>query len=130
MVKTERRKQWEESLPERNKMLRLQLQVLKDSIKRDKMTLHYVKKEENIKFLKRSINAQKVIIRAVKHELQRAELSKPTYRLNKWGVYEGPTCSICGGRIEEGNIEVDEDEYCHLCGHTINWKVEVREGKN
>ena len=109
MAKTERRKKWEESLPERHKVLRLHLQVLKDSIKLDKKALRYAKDEERIAFLKRSVNAQKVIIRALRNELGYNMYP----RVKPFSV--GFHCRWCGQMVEF------RDGYCSRCGKELNW---------
>lgn len=110
MAKTERRKKWEESLPERNKVLRLQIKVLKASIKRDKEMMKHAYDENDKAFFKRSVNAQNVIIRAVKRDLDAGGNAK----VKPSGL--GFECAWCHGRVQI------TDKYCWQCGKKLNWR--------
>lgn len=109
MAKTEHRKKWEESLPERIKVLRLHLKVLKAGIKRDKMEMKYALDEDMMAFLKRSVNAQNVVIRAIKRDLDYCGNAK----VKPSGL--GFECAWCHGRVQI------TDKYCWQCGKKLNW---------
>ena len=109
MAKTEHRREWEKSLPERHKVLRLQIQVLKASIKRDKEAMKYVYDDGDKAFFKRSVNAQNVVIRALRNELGYNRVPKAV-----WPSFE-VACQWCGQGVEFG------DKYCTRCGRELNW---------
>lgn len=106
---SKKKQEWEETLPNREKFLRINMRVLRASIKEEKLALKYVDNDEKAK-IKNCINAQNVIIRAMKHELERGKVAK--VKKNATG---GFYCSNCYQLIRR------YDNYCAVCGRTLRW---------
>lgn len=115
---SKKKQEWEENLPNREKYLRINMRVLRASIKEEKLALKYVDNDEKDK-IKKCINAQNVIIRAMKHELERGGSCKAIFqhlRCNAWlpdlPVYQ---CSACRIRFWDDK----KYSYCPNCGRKI-----------
>ena len=106
MISKKKRK-WEETLPNREKFLRINMRVLRTSIKEEKLALKYVDDDEKDK-IKKCINAQNVIIRAMKHELERGKVAK--VKRNFTGAFY---CSNCRQIVQQ------YDNYCAVCGRKL-----------
>lgn len=111
---TPKRKQWWDSLPTNEKILRVNLKAQRIllSVDKEAFTNHKDKKTSIAKMVRR----QKVLIKAIKHELDRTT-KKVAYK-----NYNGLTeyrCEKCGGTI----FEVISQSYCCWCGRKIErWK--------
>lgn len=106
---SKKKQEWEENLPNREKYLRINMRVLRASIKEEKLALKYVDKDEKDK-IKKCINAQNVIIRAMKHELERGKVAK--VKRNAEGEFY---CSNCCQFVQR------YDNYCAVCGRKLRW---------
>lgn len=106
---SKKKREWEETLPNREKFLRINMSVLRASIKEEKLALKYVDNDEKAK-IKNYINAQNVIIRAMKHELERGRISK--VKRNAKGEFY---CSDCCQFV------MRYDNYCSTCGRKLRW---------
>ena len=106
---SKKKQEWEENLPNREKYLRINMRVLRASIKEEKLALKYVDNDEKNK-IKKCINAQNVIIRAMKHELERGKVTK--VKRNVAGVFY---CSNCCQFL------MRYDNYCSTCGRKLRW---------
>ena len=107
------RKQWWDSLPQREKMLREQILDVKREISMAKYSLQLgCFKPKAIKLIIAGMKKQKVTLTALKHELDRTT-KKVAYK-----NYNGLTeyrCEKCGGTI----FEVISQSYCCWCGRKI-----------
>lgn len=107
---TPERKQWWDSLPTNEKILRVNLKAQRIllSVDKEALTNHKDKKTSIAKMVRR----QKVLIKAIKHELDRTTVATYTER------YEGATgicrCEKCGGTFEDIG-----QTYCCWCGRKI-----------
>lgn len=113
---TPERKQWWDSLPEREKMLREQIWEIKSEISWAKHRLQLgCFTPKAIKHIITGIKKKKVVLAALKHELDRTtaivyagyyQEAFPTCRCKKCGgifYYAGQShCCWCGRRIVEG----------------------------
>lgn len=106
---SKKKQEWEETLPNREKYLRINMRVLRASIKEENLALKYVDDDEKDK-IKKCINAQNVIIRAMKHELERGRVSK--VKKSTTGVVY---CSNCCQFVQR------YDNYCAACGRRLRW---------
>lgn len=109
---TPERKQWWDSLPQREKMLREQIEKTKIEISHSKFALQVCLTDEDIKWFISRIKKKKVVLTALKHELDRTT-KKVAYK-----SYNGLTeyrCEKCGGTI----FEVISQSYCCWCGRKI-----------
>lgn len=106
---SKKKQEWEENLPNREKYLRINMRVLRASIKEEKLALKYVDNDEKDK-IKKCINAQNVIISAMKHELERGKVAK--VKKNATGKFY---CSNCYQLIRR------YDNYCAVCGRKLRW---------
>lgn len=110
---TPERKQWWDSLPEREKMLREQILETKSEISWAKHTLQLCCfTPKAIKRIITGIKKKKVVLTALKHELDRTT-KKVAYK-----SYNGLTeyrCEKCGGTI----FKVISQSYCCWCGRKI-----------
>lgn len=110
---TPERKQWWDSLPEREKMLREQILETKGTISKSKFALQRGRLTDNDKkWVISRIKKKKVVLTALKHELDRTT-KKVAYK-----SYNGLTeyrCEKCGGTI----FEVISQSYCCWCGRKI-----------
>lgn len=109
---TPKRKQWWDSLPKREKMLREQILVVKSEISWAKHRLRLISfTPKAIKRIISQMKRQKVVLTALKHELDRTTVVTYT------GCYEY-RCKKCGG-----TFEYFEQSYCCWCGREIKeWK--------
>lgn len=111
---TPERKQWWDSLPEREKMLREQILNIKSEISMAKYSLNLgCFKPKAIKLIIAGMKKQKVTLTALKHELDRTT-KKVAYK-----GYNGLTeyrCEKCGGTI----FEVISQSHCCWCGRKID----------
>ena len=104
---TPERKQWWDSLPEREKMLREQIKETKIEISHSKFALQVCLTDEDIKWFISRIKKKKVVLTALKHELD------STTVVTYIGCYEY-RCKKCGGTFEDF-----EQSHCCWCGRKI-----------
>ncbi len=110
---TPERKQWWDSLPEREKMLREQILDVKREISMAKYSLQLgCFTPKAIKLIIVGMKKQKVTLTALKHELDCTTAATYT------GRYEGALaiyrCEKCGGTFENFG-----QSYCCWCGRKI-----------
>lgn len=110
---TSERKKWWDSLPEREKILRKQIGAIKIEISYWKYALQIdCFKDKAKKRLIPKIKEQKVVLTALKHELDRTTVATYT------GRYEGALaiyrCEKCGGTFENFG-----QSHCCWCGRKI-----------
>lgn len=107
---TPERKQWWDSLPANEKILRenLKAQRILLSVDKEALTNHKDKKTCIAKMIRR----QKVLIKAIKHELDRTTVATYVGRLTE-GV-STYRCKKCGGMFENF-----EQTHCCWCGRKI-----------
>lgn len=101
---SKKRQEWEEALPDREKFLRANIRMFRECVKEGKLILKYVSggaKDE----IKKCINAQNVIARAMKHELERGKAARV-----KKSATMGFYCSKCSMFVHQ------YDNYCANCG--------------
>ncbi len=113
---TPKRKQWWDSLPTNEKILRVNLKAQRILLSVDKEALTNNKDKT---YIAKMIRRQKVLIKAIKHELDRT--TEATY-VGHLGHYEGAVpiyrCEKCGNMFENF-----EQSYCCWCGRKIvGWK--------
>ena len=114
---TPERKQWWDSLPQREKMLREQILDVKREISMAKYSLQLgCFKPKAIKLIIAGMKKQKVTLTALKHELDR------TTTMIYTGHYEGISpiyrCEKCGNEIKDIG-----QWYCPWCGREIKgWR--------
>lgn len=113
---TPERKQWWDSLPQREKMLREQIEKTKIEISHSKFALQVCLTDEDIKWFISRIKKKKVVLTALKHELDR------TTTMIYTGHYEGVSpiyrCEKCGNEIKDIG-----QWYCPWCGREIKgWR--------
>ena len=113
---TPKRKQWWDSLPTNEKILRENLKAQRILLSVDKEALTNNKGKTSIA---KMIRRQKVLIKAIKHELD--STTEATY-VGHLGHYEGAVpiyrCEKCGNMFENF-----EQSYCCWCGRKIvGWK--------
>lgn len=104
---TPERKQWWDSLPQREKMLREQIEKTKIVISLSKFALQVCSTDEDIKWFISRIKKKKVVLTALKHELD------STTVVTYIGCYEY-RCKKCGGTFEDF-----EQSHCCWCGRKI-----------
>lgn len=110
---TPERQKWWDSLPEREKMLREQIWETKGTISKSKFALRRGRLTDNDKkWVISRIKKKKVVLTALKHELDNATAATYT------GRYEGALaiyrCEKCGGTFENFG-----QSYCCWCGRKI-----------
>lgn len=113
---TPERQKWWDSLPQREKMLREQIEKTKIEISHSKFALQVCLTDEDIKWFISRIKKKKVVLTALKHELDR------TTAMIYTGHYEGVSpiyrCEKCGNEIKDIG-----QWYCHCCGREIKgWR--------
>lgn len=101
---TPERKQWWDSLPTNEKILRENLKAQRILLSVDKEALTNNKDKTSIA---KMVRRQKVLIKAIKHELDRTTVVTYT------GCYEY-RCKKCGGTFENF-----EQTHCCWCGRKI-----------
>lgn len=110
---TPERKQWWDSLPQREKMLRKKIWEVKNEISWAKHKLQLISfTPKATKLIIAQMKKQKVTLTALKHELDRTT-KKVAYK-----NYNGLTeyrCEKCGGTI----FELISQSYCCWCGRKI-----------
>lgn len=109
---TPKRKQWWDSLPQREKMLREQIREIKAEISHLKFARDICCTDEDTKWFISQMKEQKAVLTALKHELDRTT-KKVAYK-----GYNGLTeyrCEKCGGTI----FEVISQSHCCWCGRKI-----------
>lgn len=104
---TPERKKWWDSLPQREKMLREQIRETKGTISHSKFALQVCLTDEDVKWFISRIKKAKVVLTALKHELDHTTVV--TYI----GCYEY-RCEKCGGTFEDF-----EQSHCCWCGRKI-----------
>lgn len=110
---TPERKQWWDSLPKREKILRKKIWEVKSEIAWTKHTLQLICfTPKAIKRITAALKKQKVTLTALKHELDRTTVAAYT------GHYEGVLpiyrCEKCGGTFKDF-----EQPHCCWCGRKI-----------
>ena len=110
------RKQWWDSLPQREKILREQIEKTKIEISHSKFALQVCLTDEDIKWFISRIKKKKVVLTALKRELDRTTVATYT------GYYEGVSpiyrCEKCGNEIKDIG-----QWYCPWCGREIKgWR--------
>lgn len=111
---TPERKQWWDSLPQREKMLREQIEKTKIEISRSKFALQVCLTDEDIKWFISRIKKKKVVLTALKHELDnKAVATYMGYYQEAFPMYR---CKKCGGTFENFG-----QSYCCWCGRKIVW---------
>lgn len=110
---TPKRKQWWDSLPEREKMLRKQILNVKSEISKAKYSLQLgCFKPKAVKLIIHGMKEQKVVLTALKHELD------STTEASYVGHYEGAVpiyrCEKCDGTFENFG-----QSHCCWCGRKI-----------
>lgn len=113
---TPERKQWWDSLPEREKMLREQILETKGRISKSKFALRLGRLTDGDKeWVISRIKKKKAVLTALKHELDNKAVATYTGR---YGCHEGPLpiyrCEKCGGTFENFG-----QSYCCWCGRKI-----------
>lgn len=113
---TPERKKWWDSLPTNEKILRVNLKAQRILLSVDKEALTNNKDKT---YTAKMIRRQKVLIKAIKHELD--STTEATY-VGHLGHYEGAVpiyrCEKCGNMFENF-----EQSYCCWCGRKIvGWK--------
>ena len=101
---TPERQKWWDSLPTNEKILRVNLKAQRILLSVDKEALTNNKAKTSIA---KMVRRQKVLIKAIKHELDRTTVVTYT------GCYEY-RCKKCGG-----TFEYFEQPYCCWCGRKI-----------
>lgn len=105
---TPERKKWWDSLPTNEKILRVNLKAQRILLSVDKEALTNHKDKTSIA---KMVRRQKVLIKAIKHELDRTTVVTYT------GCYEY-RCKKCGGTFEDFG-----QPHCCWCGRKIEeWK--------
>lgn len=105
---TPERKQWWDSLPEREKMLREQIWETKGTISKSKFALRRGRLTDgDKKWVISRIKKNKIVLTALKHELD------STTVVTYIGCYEY-RCKKCGGTFEDF-----EQSHCCWCGRKI-----------
>lgn len=110
---TPERKQWWDSLPRREKMLREQIWETKGTISKSKFALRRGRlTDDDKKWVISRIKKEKVVLTVLKHELDNATAATFT------GSYEGEVaiyrCEKCGGTFENF-----VQSFCCWCGRKI-----------
>lgn len=107
------RKQWWDSLPQREKMLREQILDVKREISMAKYSLQLgCFKPKAIKLIIAGMKKQKVTLTALKHELDRTAVAVYTGRYE--GVLPIYRCKKCGGTFKNFG-----QSHCCWCGRKI-----------
>jgi rubrerythrin len=96
---TPERKQWWDSLPQREKMLREQIEKTKIVISLSKFALQVCLTDEDIKWFISRIKKKKVVLTALKRELDRT--TTMIYTGHYQGVLPIYRCEKCGNEIED-----------------------------
>lgn len=114
---TPERKQWWDSLPQREKMLREQIWKTKGTISKSKFALKCGRLTDNDKkWVISRIKKAKVVLTALKHELDSATVA--TYTGYYVGHYEWSLaiyrCEKCGGTFKDFG-----QTHCCWCGRKI-----------
>lgn len=114
---TPERKQWWDSLPEREKMLREQIWETKGTISKSKFALQRGRLTDNDKkWFISQIKKKKVVLTALKHELDRTTVA--TYAGHYVGHCEWSLaiyrCEKCGGTFKDFG-----QTHCCWCGRKI-----------
>ena len=113
---TPERKQWWDSLPQREKMLREELTYLKYKRSKEKERTSFTWSAVVKKTALKRINYYTALIRAIKSELDRR--AKMVYTGHYEGVSPIYRCKKCGGVIKDVG-----QWYCPWCGRKIKeWK--------
>lgn len=109
---TPERKQWWDSLPEREKILRKDLSYLKYQRSKEKERISIEQNGTSKKIILERINCYTVFIRTLKHELDRTTVATYTGRY-EWSlaIYR---CEKCGGTFENFG-----QSHCCWCGRKI-----------
>ena len=110
---TPERKKWWDSLPKREKMLRKKIWEIKSGISWAKYSIQLsCFTPESIKLIIAGIKMQKVMLTALKHELDRTTvIVYMGYYQEAFPVYR---CKKCGGTFENFG-----QSYCCWCGRKI-----------
>lgn len=110
---TPERKQWWDSLPQREKMLREQIWETKGTISKSKFALQLgCLTDDDKKWVISRIKKKKVVLTALKHALDRTTVATYTGRYE--GVLPIYRCKKCGGTFENFG-----QSHCCWCGRKI-----------
>ena len=112
---TPERQKWWDSLPQREKLLREQILDVKREISSNKYNLQigcFCFTPKAIKLIVAEIKKQKVMLTALKHELDRTAVAVYTGRYE--GVLPIYRCKKCGGTFENFG-----QSHCCWCGRNI-----------
>ena len=109
---TPERQKWWDSLPQREKMLREQIEKTKIEISHSKFALQVCLTDEDIKWFISRIKKKKVVLTALKHELDRTTVA--TYMGYYQEAFPMYRCKKCGGTFENFG-----QSYCCWCGRKI-----------
>lgn len=113
---TPERKQWWDSLPQREKMLHEQIEKTKIVISLSKFALQVCLTDEDIKWFISRIKKKKVVLTALKHELDYTTVAMYVGHI-KEGI-SSYQCKKCGGMFENF-----EQSHCCWCGRKIKeWR--------
>ena len=109
---TPERKKWWDSLPQREKILREQIKKTKIEISHLKFALQVCLTDEDIKWFISRMKEQKVVLTALKHELDRTTvIVYMGYYQEAFPMYR---CKKCGGTFENFG-----QSHCCWCGRKI-----------
>lgn len=110
---TPERKKWWDSLPQGERELREAIAEREKWIKINKS--HLPDGITDIEYLKKLLRRQKLIVKALKHELERGGKCGLVYR-NVSNILM-PTCDVCGAVVSGGIVK--PVKYCPHCGRKI-----------
>lgn len=110
---TPERKKWWDSLPQKEKELREAIAERKKWVKIEKSYLP--DGATDIKYTKHLLRRQKIMLKALKHELERGEKCGVVYR--QVNCLLVPTCDDCGAIIPIDSYK--KARYCPHCGKKI-----------
>ena len=109
---TPERQKWWDSLPKREKVLRKKIWELKSGILWAKYSIQLgCYTPTAIKLIIAGLKIQKVMLAALKHELDRTTVAVYVGRLKEGPIYQ---CKKCGGMFENF-----EQMHCCWCGRKI-----------
>ena len=106
---TPERQKWWDNLPANERALRVALNANRRMLRLDKECLT---ESKGSVYLAREVRKQKLVIKAIKHELDRTTKKVAYKNYNGLAEYR---CEKCGGTI----FEVISQSYCCWCGRKI-----------
>lgn len=107
---TPERQKWWDSLPQREKMLREQIREIKVEISHLKFARDIYCTDEDTKWVISQMKEQKVVLTALKHELDRSKVAK--VKKSAAGEFY---CDNCCQFVQR------YDNYCAVCGRKLRW---------